>query len=96
MVKKLRINESNTVGYKQDIDNLTTSLMTCLKDTVNTLNLIRYSFDDEEGITDTNFDKISNEEYEDMISKLKDYKQYANYMQLQISKMNKRFDDVIG
>lgn len=96
MVKKLRINESNTVGYKQDIDNLTTSLITCLKDTVNTLNLIRYSFDDEEGITDTNFDKISNEEYEDMISKLKDYRQYANYMQSQISKMNKKFDDVIG
>ena len=92
---KLQINESDTASYRKDLDNVTSSLSYILDETTNILNFIRYHFDDEEGIEDTNFDAISPSEYEDMIAKLKDYKQYASYMLSQISKMDRKFTDVI-
>ena len=92
---KIFINESDTTSYKKDMDNLTLSLSSILNDVVNDLNYIRYHFEDDEGIDDTNFDKISSSEYEDMIAKLKDYKQYSAYMRNQISAINKKFTDAI-
>ena len=92
---RLYIKESDTASYKKDMDNLTLSLSSILNDVVNDLNYIRYHFEDDEGIDDTNFDKISSSEYDDMIAKLKDYKQYSTYMRNQISAINKKFTDAI-
>lgn len=92
---KLQMNESDTASYRDDLDKLTSRLIYVLDETTTLLDYIRYHFDDEEGIEDTDFDAISHSEYKDMIAKLKDYEHYASYMCTQISKMNKKFDDNI-
>lgn len=92
---KIQINESDTASYRKDLDKLTSRLIYVLGETTTLLDYIRYHFDDEDGIKDTDFDAISHSEYEDMFAKLKDYEQYASYMCTQISKMNKKFDDSI-
>lgn len=92
---RLQMNESDTASYRKDLDNVTSRLSYVLNETATLLDYIRYHFDDEDGIKDTDFDAISPSEYENMIAKLKDYEQYASYMLSQISKMNKKFDDSI-
>ena len=92
---KIFINKSEIASYRKDMDGLTFSLSSILNDIVNDLNYIRYHFEDEEGIEDTNFDKISSSEYENMLDKLKDYKQYSMYMHREISAINRKFTDAI-
>jgi len=96
MINKLHLKESANVStYKDTMDNLTLSLQSYFNQVAEDLNYIRYHFEDEEGIKDTNFDSITAAQYKDMISKLQAIRQQARDIRNIVSEVNRIFTDAI-
>ena len=66
-----------------------------LFDFLSQYNYIRYHFEDEEGIKDTNFGNITEEEYKSMVTKLESIRQQAKEIRNTVSEVNRRFTDAI-
>ena len=81
--------------YKDTMDSLTLALQSYFNEVTEDLNYIRYHFEDEEGIKDTNFDSITNTQYKDMISKLQAIRQQAKDIRNTVSEVNRIFTDAI-
>ena len=96
MVNKLHLKESTDVNtYKDTMDNLTLVLQSYFNEVAEDLNYIRYHFEDEEGIKDTNFDSITDTQYKDMIAKLQTIRQQAKDIRNTVSEVNRIFTDAI-
>lgn len=96
MINKLHLKESADVNtYKDTMDNLTLSLQSYFNQVAEDLNYIRYHFEDEEGIKDTNFDSITDTQYKDMIAKLQAIRQQAKDIRNTVSRINRIFTDAI-
>lgn len=81
--------------YKDTMDGLTLTVQSYFNEVAEDLNYIRYHFEDEEGIKDTNFDSITDTQYKDMISKLQAIKQQAKNIRNTVSEINRIFTDAI-
>ena len=80
--------------YKeQEMDSVTSALQSYFNDIAEDINYIRYHFEDEEGIKDTNFDNITEEEYKKMVTKLESIRQQAK--EIRNNEVNRRFTDAI-
>lgn len=96
MINKLHLKESTDVNtYKDTMDSLTLALQSYFNEVTEDLNYIRYHFEDEEGIKDTNFDSITDTQYKDMISKLQAIRQQAKNIRNTVSEVNRIFTDAI-
>ena len=96
MIRKLHLNESaNTDTYKEQMDSVTSALQSYFNDIAEDINYIRYHFEDEEGIKDTNFDNITEEEYKKMVTELESIRQQAKEIRNTVSEVNRRFTDAI-
>ena len=96
MIRKLHLKESaNTDTYKEQMDSVTSALQSYFNDIAEDINYIRYHFEDEEGIKDTNFDNITEEEYKKMVTKLESIRQQAKEIRNTVSEVNRRFTDAI-
>ena len=96
MIRKLHLNEStSTDTYKEQMDNVTSALQSYFNDIAEDINYIRYHFEDEEGVKDTNFESITDEEYKDMVTKLESIRQQAKEIRNIVSDVNRRFTDAI-
>lgn len=96
MIRKLHLNESANIDtYKEQMDSVTSALQSYFNDIAEDINYIRYHFEDEEGIKDTNFDNITEEEYKKMVTKLESIRQQAKEIRNTVSEVNRRFTDAI-
>ena len=96
MINKLHLKESADINtYKDTMDGLTLALQSYFNEVAEDLNYIRYHFEDEEGIKDTNFDSITDTQYKNMITKLQSIRQQAKDIRNTVSEVNRIFTDAI-